>query len=437
MIFAFPLTMNDSMPIMTHHSQLKKSLTPLRSTLTDQLELISSHCTQCQTCVSQCAFLASYGDPKKIANSYAPSEKKSFTMPFECSLCELCTAICPHGVNPKEMFLEMRREAFDQGEANLPEHRSLRHFEKRGTSKRFSWYALPEDCNTIFFPGCALSGSRSEITLKTFKQLQKTIPKIGIVLDCCMKPSHDLGDEENFNVMFNEMKTYLLAHGIKTILTACPNCLKVFSEYGTEFESRTIYEDFNLQDLPTPIKSTEVVALHDPCTARFNISAQNAVRDILKRQGLTIAEQEHSKITTLCCGEGGAASCISPLLAENWGRKRVEATQGQQIVSYCAGCTQTLGKKTRTSHILDLIFAQDYALNGQVKVTKAPLTYLKRLKLKKYLQRHLQVATSRERTFQSPPKQTERVTKKITQKTLLIGSFLMTSLILVLKAWTH
>ena len=421
---------------MTHHSQLKKLLTPIRSTLTDQLELISSHCCQCQTCVSQCTFLANYGDPKKIADNYAPGEMNSFTMPFECSLCELCTAICPHGVNPKEMFLEMRREAFDQGEANLPEHRNLRHFEKRGTSKRFSWYALPEDCNTIFFPGCALSGSRSEITLKTFEQLQKTIPMIGIVLDCCMKPSHDLGDEEKFNVMFNEMKTYLLAHGIKTILTACPNCLNVFSTYGTEFESRTIYETLELHNLPTTTKSTETVALHDPCTARFNVSAQNAVRNILKRQGLTVTKQKHSKTTTLCCGEGGAVSCISPLLAENWSRKRVEATQGQQIVSYCAGCTQTLGKKTRTSHILDLLFATDSALTGQVKVAKAPLTYFKRLRLKKYLQSHFQVATSRERTFQPPLKQTGRTTKKVAQKAFLIGSLLMTSLILVLKAWT-
>ena len=50
----------------------------------------------------------------------------------------------------------------------------------------------------------------------------KNITDIGIVLDCCTKPSHDLGDEEHFNAMFGEMKDYLLSQGIKTVLLACP-----------------------------------------------------------------------------------------------------------------------------------------------------------------------------------------------------------------------
>ncbi len=333
------------------------------------------------------------------------------------------------------MFLEMRREAFDQGQSNLPEHRRLRQYEKVGTSKRFSWYALPENCHTIFFPGCALSGTRSEITLQTYSELQKSIPDIGIVLDCCMKPSHDLGDQNNFNLMFNEMKTYLHKHGVKTILTACPNCLQVFTTYGTEFESKTVYEALNLINLPQATDAKNIVALHDPCTARFNQPAQDAVRDLLRHKGVSVEEQPHNRTTTVCCGEGGAVSCVNPILAKSWGQKRIDATQNHHIVSYCAGCTQTLGEKANTSHLLDIYFAKDSALTSQSKIAKPPLTYFKRLRLKKHLQNKLQVAESRERTFHPPTEKARHGAHITARKALILGSLVTISIMFIFKAW--
>lgn len=418
---------------MTYHPQLKMQTFPLRSTLADQLELVSTDCTQCQTCVNECDFLKSYGNPKRLAESYNPAEKLTHAIPFKCSLCELCTAICPHGVNPAGMFLEMRREAFDRGEANIPEHHRLRNYEKRGTSKRFSWYALPENCDTIFFPGCALSGSRSETTLKTYENLQKTIPNIGIVLDCCTKPSHDLGNEDHFNAMFGEMKNYLLTHGIKTVLLACPNCHKIFSNYGTEFEICSVYEVLDRIGSPGTKKLAETIVLHDPCTARFNFPAQKAVRNLLKKKGMRIEEQTHSGKTTLCCGEGGAVGCLAPELAKTWGKKRIEEAKELRIVSYCAGCTHTLGAHAETIHILDLCHKTDTATAP--RIAKAPLTYFKRLKLKKYLQNNLQAAVTRERTFQPPSEYDQKSTGKRNRQLLLIGSFFMTALILVSQAW--
>ena len=414
---------------MALYSHVQKRLNPLRPALTEQLGLISSDCTQCQACVSECGFLKDYGDPKKIADNYNSHEKLFFEMPFKCSLCDLCTAVCPQEISPATMFLEMRREAYDRGKASFPEHRRLRNYEKRGTSKRFSWYALPGNCDTIFFPGCSLSGSRSETTLKVYENLQKTIPNIGIVLDCCTKPSHDLGDEDYFNAMFGEMKSYLLTHGIKTILTACPNCHKVFNDYGTEFEARTVYEVLDIPDSPPTKKRLEMVIIHDPCTARFNIPAQNAVREILRKHGKQVKEQPHSGKTTLCCGEGGAVNCLAPELAKNWGKKQIQESEGQRIISYCAGCTQALGEYTETNHILDLLFS---TAPEKFKIDKTPISCFKRLKLKKHLQQNLTSASTRERTFQVNSKNTG----KLNRKSILVGSLFITVLILISQAWT-
>lgn len=377
----------------------KRETTPLRPALSTRRKQVSDGCIQCQICVNECQFLQLHGDPKTLADSYNPAEGRFLQIPFECSLCELCTAVCPHGVKPPELFLEMRRESFERGLNNLPQHRGLRSYEKKGLSKRFSWYALPENCDTIFFPGCALAGSRAEITLKVFDQLQSNIPNIGIVLDCCTKPSHDLGDEKYFHAMFGEMKEYLKNQGIKTVLLACPNCDKVFKTYADEFNIQTIYEVLEQMDQVSASTLTKwTVVLHDPCTARFNHPAQNSVRSLLKNRGVTVVEHPHSGEKTFCCGEGGAVNCYKPKLAENWGQKRIIEATRQPIISYCAGCTQILGKHSETHHMLDLLFT---APDKRTVVATAPLTYFKRLRLKKHLKQNFSAATTRERTFQT------------------------------------
>ena len=73
-----------------------------------------------------------------------------------------------------------------------------------------------------------------------FDRIKTTIPALGVVLDCCMKPSHDLGRESHFQAMFGEMKTYLLDKGVRNILVACPNCYKVFKTCGEEFDVKTV-----------------------------------------------------------------------------------------------------------------------------------------------------------------------------------------------------
>ena len=378
---------------MSLHNHQQSPIAPLRPELNEQINLVATKCVECQSCVSECDFLSEYGDPKKLADGYSLTDG-SFELPFKCSLCALCNAVCCEDVNPTAMFLEMRRAAVARGEADLAKQRGLLNYERRGTSKRFSWYALPDNCDTIFFPGCGLSGSRSDTTLQVFEQLQKIIPNVGIVLDCCTKPSHDLGDDEHFNAMFNEMKDYLLRSGIKTILLACPNCHKVFSDYSAEFQVRTVYEDLAKIDFCPTQKTKTPVAVHDPCTARFNVPAQVAVRELLHGQGIQIAELPHSRKNTICCGEGGAVSFLQPELASNWGKKRVAEANGQPLISYCSGCTETLGAQTEARHILDLLFSDN------PKTAKSPLTYFKRLKLKKHLQDNFPAALTRERTFQ-------------------------------------
>ena len=159
---------------------------------------ILKKCIACPLCRRECAFLEKYGNPKEIADRIDPGVDASLALAFECSLCGLCGAVCPVDLEPRDLFLDMRREAVKKGIAPFPEHKMLLDYEKRGTSRRYSYYALPEGCDTIFFPGCGLPGTRPKRDPPGFNHLRSFIPGLGIVLDCCTKPSHDLGRQDFF-----------------------------------------------------------------------------------------------------------------------------------------------------------------------------------------------------------------------------------------------
>lgn len=368
--------------------------------LRKELDSASSACVQCDLCQKECAFLRKYGKPKDIADAYNPSKKECQALPFECSLCMLCDAVCPARVNPSALFLEMRKETVRRGGADYPEHTIIEGYERRGASRRFSYYGLPRGCDTVFFPGCTLSGTRSEKVIEVFRGLRRDIPALGIVLDCCMKPSHDLGREDYFRIMFREMAEYLVACGVRKILVACPNCYKMFAQYGDGLTVSTIYEVLAHDGVIEEGRAgSGTVTIHDPCVVRFVEPVQEAVRALIKKQGLNIEEMGHSGRTTLCCGEGGAVGFLSRDLAEKWGRLRQGEAHGRTVVTYCAGCANSLSRLTPTTHLLDLIFEPEAALSGKARIARAPLTYWKRLRLKKWFKENVPVAVSRERTF--------------------------------------
>jgi ferredoxin len=175
---------------------------------------VSETCINCKLCQKECAFLRKYRKPKEIADAYNPSDQRHQGMPFECSLCQLCHAVRPVGARPAEMFLQMRCETVDRGNVSFAEHGGLLVYERRGTSKKYSYYGLSEGCGTIFFPGFTLPGTRPDKTYALYQELKGRMPSLGIVLDCCTKISHELGREKFFQDMFNEMKSYLLEKGV-------------------------------------------------------------------------------------------------------------------------------------------------------------------------------------------------------------------------------
>ncbi len=351
-------------------------------------------CNGCGRCVAACAFLKEHGSPFAIQARLEESPEAVMDLAFLCSLCGLCTALCPHGADPAAFFLGLRRLSVAQGRLDLSNYAPLLAYEARGVSRRFSWAHLPQGCHTVFFPGCGLSGTRPGKTHELWQYLREHCPSTGIVLDCCTKPSHDLGRQAAFEGAFYELSRWLLAQGVRRVWVACPNCYTVFRRYGRGLEVESVYERMAEDQSLIPAGLEGSYTIHDPCAVRFEKGVHHAVKTLAARSGAQLVTTTRQGRLTACCGEGGSVGAVHPLYPEIW-REGIHArVKDARLLTYCSGCASRLGKGRPVHHILDLYF------NGTAGISKgatSPLTYLNRLRLKKKIQGRTDASVTRQR----------------------------------------
>ncbi len=281
------------------------------------------------------------------------------------------------------MFLDLRKESINAANGLSRNYRRLLSYEKLGSSWPLKYLHIPQGATKVFFPGCALPGARPAHTLKLFSYLRKLDPTIGIMLDCCNKPSHDLGRERFFNDRFSSRESLLRSFGITSIITACTNCYQAFSQHSRALEITTAYSvmsDNNFNPLSKP--PAALYTIHDPCSVRFKQDIHQAVRTLIHNLGLQVSEMEHNRATTLCCGEGGAAGCMGGGYAAEWSKKRHAEANGQPLITYCAGCTAMLQSTGKVHHIVDLLFPESGNDHKNPRHIGPPTTYINRLRLK-------------------------------------------------------
>lgn len=368
------------------------------------LQNMAEACTRCGKCQRECSFLSAVGPPGHQAESYLQQDLKGagpnstaspdlWSSPYACSLCALCSSVCPLDLEPHELFLALRREAVRRKQFKAEKYKRLLRYELIGRSRIFRYRHLPAHCDTVFFPGCALPGIRPDHTLQLYEILRRHNPATGIILDCCLKPSHDLGRQEFFSSGFDQLTQQLAASGIKTVITGCPNCHQTFTRYAISLQSSTIFTKleelgFTGESLSGPAGQEEY-AIHDPCTARFHQDIHRAVRHLSLKSGAVIKEMEHCREKTYCCGEGGAVACTAPGFAACWSERRHDEARNRPLITYCAGCTARLSGKGKVLHLTDVMLPDLPAAALSRLPARPPLTYLNRLLLKLKLRRML------------------------------------------------
>lgn len=344
---------------------------------------ISDKCIDCGKCEQECSFLARYASPGKIAREILQADKYFSTyakQSFECSLCSYCTAVCPVGIDPCRMFTVLRSSAVKNSLMDLQKYNPILKYEALGRRFPFAGQTIPTGCETAFFPGCTLPGLFPEATIKTYEALQMNEPSMGLILNCCSKPSISLGLDDNIKSRLLILTGKIADAGVKKILTACPNCYQTLKSASPPFEVVSVYT--YLKECKKMLINHEglEITIHDPCVTRFESAIHDDVRELLKDCGIVAHDPRHSGRKTLCCGEGGATGFLDEKISGTWKMKRAEELKstGVPAMSYCAGCVNHLSSEIKITHLLNLLFMKD----AFAAPSKFPLNYISRIMLK-------------------------------------------------------
>lgn len=344
----------------------------------------ADECIDCGKCISQCFFLKKNGSPVQIAQeglSSPEANNNAAVKAYDCSMCYLCSAVCPVDANPAEMLTQLRNHAQENDLVDLKKYSPLLNYEKMGREFPFRDNIIPEGCETAFFPGCTLPAFFPRATKAAFTALQAKDKNFGLILNCCSKPSKMLGLKKPHEEAVSKLINEISGKGIKRILTGCPNCYITLKEANPPFEVLSIYEELLAREISPVAPYLKKVTVHDPCVTRFEGNVHDCIRELLNRAGVETTEMKHSKRKTICCGEGGAINFNTPEYPSKWSDKRISEARKTSLpmVTYCAGCVNFLSPKHPTAHILDLLLVKRKQLP---KLTPFPLNYANRLMLR-------------------------------------------------------
>jgi len=310
-----------------------------------ELQGFLDRCTSCGACTSACSFLGQRGTPDRLIAHHDPDV-------FLCTGCGACADFCPEGLLPSDALLQAKHRLIEAGQVPdrvLKAVRAARRYVRWGHSFPFAHYSRTD---TVFWPGCSLAGMSPEVVHKTQQLLTgKLGKKVGIALDCCSDPAYQIGDMVTVCRGSLRVKKALEQHGITTVIAACTNCVKVFSEHLPG-----VCVDHVLEVLPhAAVQSLagKECYLHHPCpTYRFD-AVQAGARGHLRDLGARVVEQTHPR----CCGFGGNVHALSTQLADASTDEVMAAAGNATIVTYCMACKDRfLSKGGRANHILELLF---------------------------------------------------------------------------------
>lgn len=313
-------------------------------------------CDQCGVCSKECPLLKARGLPHDHARD-ALAGKLDPALPFLCSLCGLCTAVCPRKADPAKLYHLLRAEYASSGAFDLAPYAGYLADERRRLSAPHTFFGVPEGAKRAFLPGCSLSGARPEAAEAVWELLDGREPT-AFVLACCGQRSRTVGLTADADRAMERLAAGLAEAGIEEVLTPCPGCHQALREAGIAV--RTVYELLaeDLPDVHTPDDAPEL-AVQDPCPFRTLRPVHEAVRDLIWASGCAVSEMRHAWHKTTCCGAGGAAALAGSDLPDAWLEQRVEEAGERPVVCACSGCLRTLESRLPAVHVLDLFLGAD------------------------------------------------------------------------------
>ena len=323
---------------------------------------------ECMECVKVCVYLEKFGAyPKRYAReiynnlSIVIGEHPANKLINSCSLCGLCEHVCPNDFAVQDLCLKARHTMVDNGKMPPSAHEFALLDMAFSRSERFSLARHQPGANAsahVFFPGCQLCASAPWQVEAVYEHLRTALPGgVGLMLGCCGAPAHWAGAGEAYDAQKAHIEAQWRTLGQAPMVLACSTCLRMFKEQLPMIPVQPLWE---MLAAHPPVAGTagsgRPLAVHDPCTTRYETELRGSVRQLLDRAGVRIEELALGGENTECCGFGGLMLNANPGLSREVTRRRAERS-GSDYIAYCAMCRDNLAAAgKRVLHLLDLYF---------------------------------------------------------------------------------
>ena len=345
----------------------------LASNAREVLGNIQNQCNGCQACSSACSLLAGLGNltlPEiagQVADGQPSKQARNFIQ--KCTLCGRCTRHCPSAVDVPAMVTAARTVLAESNPVSLELYRPVgvdydwNIFTIYRDTYRVDYRDLVKDkCETLFFPGCALSSYAPELTRASFDWLSERSGNVGLSLSCCGLPLVQMGAAERAAKYMATLRQSVNATGARRIVTVCPTCHCHLQGQpglaGTEVVS--LYQLMAEAGVRAPVSRRRKMTIHDSCPER-RVKLGGTMREILGNYD--IVEMAHSGAETICCGSGGLVGIADPAACSRQAEVRMaefRQVSAARCVTYCIICALTLSAAApgKVRHILELVFSR-------------------------------------------------------------------------------
>lgn len=258
-----------------------------------------------------------------------------------CLMCGRCERACPVGIEQNTLRLNSRQQrAVPVGNNRYGYAQGVDRSQGEG---RVGYFA---GCMTLLTPKILHAMER------IFEAAGEPVwwaDKDGGV--CCGRPLKLSGEIDAARVMMESNRELFLKHGITTLVTSCPICLRVFREDydlpGIEVLHHSEYiERLIAAGRLKPQTGGTVYTYHDPCELGRGCGVYDAPRGVIGRIG-RLTEPEETRENALCCG-----SSVANLAIDDDGQRRIgesvaaslAATGAEAVVTACPLCKKAIAR---------------------------------------------------------------------------------------------
>ena len=304
-------------------------------------------CSRCGICIDPCQLQSDLGINDTQSVYYLRDRRYnmlSLKVANNCLMCGRCETVCPVGINLTTLRLNSRAKR-----RNIPNEgrfKYIKGIDRSSGEGRVGYFA---GCMTSLTPGT--QRAMEQIFTAAGEEIWYADKEGGV---CCGRPLMLSGETDAARKMVAYNTDLVRKHNIRTLVTSCPICLRVFKDnyhlddieilHHSEYIERLISEDRLHLD-----HTTENFAYHDPCELGRGQGIYDSPRNVITAIG-TLREITHNRERALCCGASLANTVITDSEQQTIARhmtQELEQTECDTIVTACPLCNKSIARATK------------------------------------------------------------------------------------------